>query len=119
VHRKEDSSSGIKCDREQSFDGCLTYLRKMCFQSARLTTWKRRSGGRNAGGCGVVACRLADDLVTGQRKTLVVLSVVVVTVLGALTGLMIGFTLVEQISLHTGTTLDTQQLGSFTDVIIK
>ena len=60
----------------------------------------------------MVACKLADDLVTGQRKALVVLSIVAVTVLGALTGLMIGFTLLEQISLHAGTALDAQQLGS-------
>ena len=85
----------------------------MCFQSARLTSWKRRTGGGGGGGgCGVVACKLADDIVTGQRKTLIILSIVVVTVLGALTGLMIGFTLLEQISLHAGTALNTQQLGS-------
>jgi len=81
----------------------------MCLQSARLTAWKHRDGGS---GCWMAACKLADDLVTGQRKTLVVLSIVVVTVLGALTGLMIGFTLLEQISLHGGTALSTQQLGS-------
>ena len=56
--------------------------------------------------------RLADELVTGQRKSLVVLAVVVVTVFGALTGLMLGFTLLEQISLHASTSLNTQQLGS-------
>jgi len=107
------------------------------FQSANVTTWKRPSGGN----CAVDACyRLADDIVTGQRKTLVVLCVVVVIVFGALSGLMLclsglmlcliwtdtlsglmlclsglmlGFTLLEQISLHAGgTTLDTQQSGS-------
>ena len=56
--------------------------------------------------------RLADDLVTGQRKSLVVLVVVVVMVFGALSGLMLGFTLLEQISMHTGSAVDTQLLGS-------
>jgi len=62
----------------------------------------------------MVACKLADDIVTGQRKTLVILSVIAVTVLGALTGLMLGFTLLEQISLHAGSALDAQRLGSCT-----
>lgn len=64
------------------------------------------------------ACyRLADDLVTGQRKTLVVFGVVVVTVFGALSGLMIGFTLLEHLSLHAGTAFDTHQLGSLASLV--
>jgi len=77
-------------------------------QSTHLSMCKRRGGD---GGCGAMeACySLADDLVTGQRKTLVVLVVVVVTVLGALSGLLLGFTLLQQISQHA---LDTQQGAS-------
>jgi len=86
-------------DRSQS-------TRADVFQSAAFS--KSGDGGRSC--CGKESCyRLADDLITGQRKSLVVLSVVVVTVMGALTGLMIGFTLLAQISEHSG--IDSQQFG--------
>jgi len=60
------------------------------------------------------ACyQLADDLVSGQRKTLVVLGVVLVTVFGALCGLLLGFTLLQQVSLLAGdAAVDSQQPGS-------
>ena len=37
---------------------------------------------------------------------------------GALSGLILGFTLLEQLSQHAGTAFDTQQLGSLASVVI-
>lgn len=48
--------------------------------------------------CAVVCFRVADDLLASQRKAFVVLGVVVVTVFGTLSGLMLGITILEHLS---------------------
>lgn len=109
VSNSVSGGGGVKLDDVgRPHDDAVVKLRRLlCCRKrdkkfAHLATCKRR------GGCGAMeTCyRLADDVVTGQRKTLVVLGVVVVTVFGALSGLLLGFTLLQQISQHA---LDTQQ----------
>ena len=44
--------------------------------------------------------RLADELVTGQRKLVAVVVVVVVILLGAVCGLLLGFTVLQRLALR-------------------
>jgi len=78
---------------------------------------KRSQSGN--GCCQMDSCyRLADELVSGQRKVLVVVAIIVVTVLGAVCGLLLGFTLLQHIPRHPDTALiDTHQLGSLAAVV--
>ena len=83
-----------------------------CCQSATGCV-KRRGRHGNDDRCAVVnwCSRLADELVTGQRKLLAVISVVVVTVLGVVCGLLLGFMLLSLHEPHLGTTAGQFTLG--------